>query len=74
MKAHVHCVIVGFSVAPNDKGKRLYDKGKVKIVDNINGYLVEAENIFIGSRTKPLCDIPEIGIGNKPIDGVLFVY
>lgn len=74
LKAHVHCVIVGFSVAPNDKGKRLYDKGKVKIVDNINGYLVEAENIFIGSRTKPLCDIPEIGIGNKPIDGGHYLF
>ena len=74
LKAHVHCVIVGFSVAPYEKEKCLFDKGTVKIVSNINGYLVEADNIIIDSRSKPICNVPEIGIGNKPIDGGFYLF
>ncbi len=74
MKAHVHCVIVGFSVAPNTAAKRLFDNGAEKIVKNINGYLVEADNVIIDSRTKPICNVPEIGIGNKPIDGGYYLF
>ena len=74
IKAHVHCVIVGFSESPNTVKKQLFDNGSVKIVENINGYLVEAEDIVIESRTKSLCDIPKIGIGNKPIDGGFYLF
>lgn len=74
LKAHVHCVIVGFSIADNTAAKRLYDNGSEKIVSNINGYLVEADNVIIDSRTKPICDVPEIGIGNKPIDGGFYLF
>ncbi|MBR1432661.1 DNA methyltransferase [Ruminococcus sp.] len=74
LKAHVHCVIVGFSIANNTAAKRLYDNGSEKIVSNINGYLVEADNVIIDSRTKPICDVPEIGIGNKPIDGGFYLF
>ena len=41
---------------------------------NINAYLVDAPNVFIESRKKPLCDVPEIGIGNKPIDGGNYLF
>ena len=74
LKAHVHCVIVGFSKAPNQAKKRIFDNGKEKIVKNINGYLVEADNIVIESRKKPLCKVPEIGVGNKPIDGGNYLF
>ena len=61
LKAHVHCVIVGFSSAPNKAEKRLFDNGTVKqVVDNINRFLVEAPNIFIESRSNPICDVPEM--------------
>lgn len=73
-KAHVHCVIVGFSKAKNNAPKRLFDNGVTKIVKNINGYLVEADDVFIESRTKPICSVPEIGIGNKPIDGGFYLF
>lgn len=73
-KAHVHCVIVGFSKAKNNAPKRLLDNGVTKIVKNINGYLVEADDVFIESRTKPICSVPEIGIGNKPIDGGFYLF
>ena len=74
LKAHVHCVIVGFSIAPLTAPKRLYDNGVERIAKNINGYLVEADNVIIDSRTKPICKVPEIGIGNKPIDGGFYLF
>ena len=74
-KAHVHCVIVGFSICHSERKRRIYD-GSCTIVEasNINGYLIDGENVFIESRPKPLCDIPEIGIGNKPIDGGFYLF
>ncbi|MBR0156642.1 MAG: class I SAM-dependent DNA methyltransferase [Clostridia bacterium] len=74
IKAHVHCVIVGFSVAPYSKDKIIFTDGRPQIVSNINAYLIEADNIFVMSRSKPLCEVPEIGIGNKPIDGGYYLF
>lgn len=74
IKAHVHCVIVGFSVAPNSKPKVIFTSDRPQIAKNINGYLLDADNIFVESRNKPICDVPEIGIGNKPIDGGNYLF
>lgn len=74
IKAHVHCVIIGFSMAPNKKKKILYTNYKPEIVDNINGYLLNAPDIFIEPRNKPICNVPIIGIGNKPIDGGFYLF
>ena len=73
-KAHVHCVIIGFSIFPNNKPKVIYSAERPQIVDNINAYLLNASNIFVESRNKPICDIPSIGIGNKPIDGGFYLF
>ncbi len=69
LKAHVHCVIVGFSVAENTADRRLFDNGIEKDVKNINAFLVEAPNVFIESRSKSICDVPPMVYGNKPTDG-----
>ena len=70
LKAHVHCVIVGFSVAPDDKSKTIYLSDKQAVTaDNINAYLIEGENIWIFSRNKPICNVPQIISGNRPTDG-----
>ena len=74
MKAHVHCVIVGFSIAPDTADRRLFENGSEKIVKNINGYLVEADNVVIESRKKPICDVPQIGMGNQPIDDGNYLF
>ena len=74
-KAAVHCVIIGFSTAPIDKPKHIIDSdGRLSETKHINAYLVDAPDIFIHSRTKPICDVPEIGIGNKPIDGGNYLF
>lgn len=69
IKAHVHCVIVGFSSAPNNKQKQLYSSERMQLVDNINFYLIEAPNVFVESRKKPICDVVDMVYGNKPTDG-----
>lgn len=68
--AHVHCVVVGFSSAPNPKPKKIFDGDKVYIVDNINFYLTDGEIIFIEARPNPVQeDVPKMITGNRPADG-----
>jgi hypothetical protein len=74
IKAHVHCVIVGFSIGSNNKPRISFTNDVAQVVENINGYLLDAEDVFIDSRSKPICDVPEIGIGNKPIDGGFYLF
>lgn len=73
-KAHVHCVIIGFSTAVNPAERRIYSGERYQVAKNINGYLLDGDNVFIESRNKPLCSVPEIGIGNKPIDGGFYLF
>ena len=67
LKAHVHCVIIGFSCI--EVPKVIYDNDKQKEVDKINGYLIEADDIFIESKSKPICDVPQMLNGGKPTEG-----
>lgn len=77
-KAHVFCVIVGFS--RENCEKRLYvhdtpDAAEVKkAAKSINAYLSDAPDALIWNRNKPICDVPKIGIGNKPIDGGFYLF
>ena len=75
LKAHVHCVIVGFS-SKHEEAKELliFDNDKVTKASHINAYLMDAPDVFIGSRPTPLCNVPWIGIGNKPIDGGNYLF
>ncbi|TSE29646.1 hypothetical protein Tther_01382 [Tepidimonas thermarum] len=78
--AAVHCVIIGFGLnepaqctlfdyGDNPKGEPL-----AHAVQRINPYLVEGPDVLLARRQKPLCDVPEIGIGNKPIDGGHYLF
>ena len=69
LKAHVHCVIIAFSVAPQKGKKILFTTQRVQEVENINAYLMDAPDVFIESRKHPLCNVPEIRKGNQPTDG-----
>ncbi|MDR2693720.1 MAG: hypothetical protein LBB74_05845 [Chitinispirillales bacterium] len=83
-RAAVFCVIIGFSVimAVDSKLRRFDSKRfiynedgeKINANVNINPYLIDALTVFINSRERPLCDVPEIGIGNKPIDGGNYLF
>ena len=81
--AAVHCVIIGFhatgttGVPPvaNGQGARspsktIYDPdGTPHPATHINGYLVDAPDIIVEGRNKPLCDVPKLSMGNMPLDG-----
>ena len=73
LKAHVHCVIVGFSMS-SDGERVIYDGERIIKAENINAYLIDAPDVFIQGRQKPLSDVPEIGIGNLPIDGGNYLF
>lgn len=68
LKAHVHCVIVGFSEAANAAARIIYDEGSVQKAENINAYLLDMPDLFIESRKKPICNVPEMQKGNIPVD------
>lgn len=77
-KAHVFCVIVGFSRESGTKTLFYHatpDSDEEQIpTARINAYLKDAPDVFIYSRSKPICDVPEMGIGNKPIDGGFYLF
>ena len=69
IKAHVHCVVLGFSAALGSKPKTIYlSEGQSIQATNINGYLLDAPNVFIEKRTRPLCDVPPFVRGCQPTD------
>lgn len=68
IKAHVHCVIIGFSHA-HKADKYIYENGKITKAKNINAYLVNSVNVFVESRRNPLCEVPKMDFGSMPNDG-----
>lgn len=78
-KAAVHCVIVGFGRGDVAE-KTLFEyediQGELHPVRaaNINPYLVDAPDVVLTRRSKPICAVPEIGIGSQPIDGGNYLF
>ena len=69
--AHVHCVVIGFSSKHSEiKPKRIFiNDSETMEASNINPYLIDAENVWIESRNKPICEVPLMTTGNRPADG-----
>ena len=89
IKAHVHCVIIGFSssvspalnagkpslTASGVSSKRIYISDAQSIqASNINAYLIDAPDTWIESHSKPLCDVPPLLTGSQRIDNDLFMF
>ena len=78
-KAAVHCVIIGFGLGEvEDKWLFDYDTPRsdphAAKAKNINPYLVDGPEVVLFSRSTPICPVPAIGIGNKPIDGGHYLF
>ncbi len=79
-KAHVFCIIVGFNRGDVYHKKTLYlhdtpdSEARITHPQHINAYLKDGPDVFVWSRNKPLCAVPEMGIGNKPIDGGNYLF
>jgi hypothetical protein len=76
--AAVHCVIIGFANYNIDK-KIIFTYGDINgqphsvTATNINPYLIDASNIIIFNRKKPICNVPEMMYGSKPTDNGNFI-
>lgn len=72
--AAVYCVIVGFALHPATE-RRIFEYADIKgepnelVAKNINQYLIDAPNVFVGTRQRPISDVPEMNFGNMPADG-----
>jgi type I restriction-modification system DNA methylase subunit len=72
--AGVHVVIIGFGLS-EPSTKKLFEisetDGKVHEanVKSINPYLIEGSQTVIERRTTPICKVPKMVWGNKPVDG-----
>ena len=66
-KAHVYCVVIGFSFINNEEKFIFNEEKKIK-AKNINGYLIDAPNICINSISHPLCNVSKMDFGSMPND------
>ena len=72
-KAHVHCVIIGFSCGESSSKKRIFFKESQIEVTNINPYLLDAPDVFVEKRKTPICDVPPFVRGCQPTDDGNFI-
>lgn len=73
-KAHVYCVIIGFSFGRNNGFRYLYTGNDRIKVNNINAYLLDAPSLFIQNRKKPLCNVPQMHNGCKFLDDGNYIF
>lgn len=52
----------------SDKQKYIFTDTHRVIASNINGYLVEGENVFLNSRRTSLSNLPLMEMGSAPVD------
>ena len=70
--ATVYVVIIGISYV---KTKRyLFNDNRFREVSNINAYLIDAPNVIVSSRSKPLCSVPGMMSGGKPVEGGHLIF
>ncbi|MDR3199684.1 MAG: hypothetical protein LBU34_17600 [Planctomycetaceae bacterium] len=78
-KAAVYCVIVGFGLS-DKKTKQIYQYAEVTgepiktVANRINAYLIDGADVFITSRTTPLCDVPPMSFGNVALDSGYLIF
>ncbi len=77
--AAVYCVIIGFANF-NIEEKIIFEYEDIKRephaikAKNINPYLIDAKDLLIQNRNKPICDVPQMMYGSKPTDGGYFIF
>ncbi|MCM1507725.1 MAG: N-6 DNA methylase [Ruminococcus flavefaciens] len=74
LQACVHCVIIEFEIGDNTKEKTIIDNGSKKKVSHINGYLMGTSDIWIEGAKKPICKVPIINNGSKPLDNAICAF
>ena len=78
-KAAVHCVIIGFGLG-DVPSKTIFEYDDIRgaphavHANNINPYLVDAPDVVLPRRSSPICAVPEMRSGNKPIDDGNYLF
>ncbi|HFI0450276.1 TPA: DNA methyltransferase [Streptococcus suis] len=73
-KAHVHCVIIGFSTYETGKEKLLFGEQTFEVVENINFYLKPGRTVFIENISKPISPVVQMTSGNRAADGGHLIF
>ncbi|HFI0177392.1 TPA: DNA methyltransferase [Streptococcus suis] len=73
-KAHVHCVIIGFSTHETGKEKLLFGEQTFEVVENINFYLKPGRTVFIENISKPISPVVQMTSGNRAADGGHLIF
>jgi len=73
-KAHVHCVIIGFSKCGEGE-KIIFSGDDQRAAQNISPYLIDAPSVLVSSHSKPVqTDTPVMVTGTKPTDGGWYLF
>lgn len=70
--ATVYVVIIGFSYHQGEN--IIFNGNEKKRVQNINAYLLDADNIIIKSRSTPICNVVPMKSGGKPVEGGNLIF
>ena len=77
-QVHVNCMIIGFSDGGQVPCKKIYvvsgDRVRELPAKHINAYILDAPDWYVFNRVLPLCNVPPMRIGNKPIDGGYYLF
>ena len=73
-KAGVWCVIIGFSSGESKSKKMIYENDLTYVAENINGYLVNYNDILICDRDSSINDAPKLSLGNLPKDDGNYIF
>ena len=74
IKAHVHCVIIGFCSGLYLGEKILFDGNRMVKADNINAYLLDAPTVLIEEKSTPVCDVEPIVRGSQATDNGYYLF
>ena len=74
LQAGVHCIIVEFVCYDYHETCTIEDGAMVKEVEHINGYLINADDMWIDGQKKTLCSVPVISNGSKPLDNAICAF
>lgn len=74
LKAHVHCVIIGFSIATTTTEKKIFDGERYQKAACITPYLADMGLVLVESTNKPICNVPAMRSGGKPVEGGHLIF
>lgn len=67
--AGVYCTIIGLSKPQAGQAKRLFSHNEVRLVENINPYLIAGKDTIVEGQSSPISPLSKMNTGNQAADG-----